>query len=313
MRPFIRGIEDYQYEVRWRSDLSRCPRCGLVSQDPPVQPHQIASLYPANYSYHGTQAHEARIHVALQKKLVRRAGLTLASCLPAGGTLLEVGCGDGRVLQEIAAIRPDVQLVGVDIQEVHHPPIPHYTFHQGQLESVVLEPGSADVVYCSRLLEHVADPAMFLSACRRILKPGGLLRGVTPDHRSVDRFVFGKYWGGYHYPRHTFVFDHRNLRALLTQAGFVAVHIRGSYGWWYQSLANRFLSPPARRERGVAFVGVTAFFLPFDVLVNLFSIHGSMTFDATLPTQTGAAFSPNPRGIPRRISRCWAWRQFSRL
>ena len=47
--------------------------------------------------------------------------------------------------------------------------------------------GSVDVVYSSHFLEHLnrEDGRRFLAECRRVLKPGGVLRIVVPDLRAI--------------------------------------------------------------------------------------------------------------------------------
>jgi hypothetical protein len=102
--------------------------------------------------------------------------------------------------------------------------------------------------------------------------------GITPDHLSLDRYLFGRYWAGYHYPRHTFVFNHRNIRTVLASAGFAVVRITGAHAYWYLSLANLLVELPGTKKRGLAFGAITALFGPFDLLINLFRVHGSMTF-----------------------------------
>jgi predicted SAM-dependent methyltransferase len=54
---------------------------------------------------------------------------------------------------------------------------------------VPLEDASCDVVYHAHLLEHLRRPDAlnFMGECRRVLKPGGILRVATPDLERMAR------------------------------------------------------------------------------------------------------------------------------
>jgi SAM-dependent methyltransferase len=277
LAPLVRDIEDYEYGVPWRSELWACGRCGLVMQEPRVTAADVPKLYPSSYLAHSAGSRGRGLYGRLKGILARREAGLLARHVPQDGRVIEIGCGNGRFLAVLHEVRPDIALAGVDIEDVGMGDLP-VTFYHGQLEQVAIEPASFDAVYCSNLIEHVPDPGAFLRKCREILKPGGVIVGITPDHLSLDRYVFGRYWAGYHYPRHTFVFNHRNIRSILEQAGFEVARIKGSHAYWYLSLANLVLDLPGTRKRGLAFAAITALFAPLDLLANRFRVHGSMTF-----------------------------------
>lgn len=283
LRRFISDITDWEYGVSHASELVRCANCGLVTHDPPIRVEDIPGLYPATYLAHSGPSTGRGVYGALKRLLRQRTISGIDRLIPANGTLLEVGCGNCQLLRDVRAARADVRLVGVDIEAVSHEPISNFEFLHGQLEEVQLADSSVDIIYCSNLIEHVADPRRFLDVCRRVLKPGGRIYGITPDHASFDRLLFRRYWAGYHYPRHTFLFDHDNIKLLFAGQGFTEVKTSGSYSFWYLSLANRFVELPGNKKRGVWFALVTALFLPLDVCINLFTTHGSMTFEASKP------------------------------
>lgn len=278
---FIDRIEDWEYGVAWRSRLVMCRRCGLVTQDPPVRADEIERLYPRDYMAHTPASRSRSVYGRLKEVLGRRSARVVARHVPAGGSCLEVGCGNGAFLALLGEARPDVELAGVDIVDLGVA-LPRFTFYRGQLEEIDFRGRRFDAVYCSNLIEHVPDPFVFLRKCAALLRPGGVIHGVTPDHLSLDRYLMGRYWAGYHYPRHTFIFNHRNLGEILAKAGFDGVRIRGSYSFWYLSFANRLVEHPGRRKRGFLFAAVTALFLPLDLAINLFRCHGSMRFVARL-------------------------------
>lgn len=273
-------IRDYEYGVPWRSKLLECPRCGLVVHEPRITADDIPKLYPDTYHAYTGGAGGRGLYWKLRKLLARSTLRGLLPHLPRGGRLLEVGCGNGSFLQLIAEARPDLELHGVDIVDTGITGIAGFTFHQGQLEQIDLPAGHFDALYFSNLIEHVPDPFVFLKKCRTLLRPGGVVYGNTPDHLSIDRYLFGKRWAGYHYPRHTFLFDHRNMREILEACGFSRVELRGSYAFWSLSLRNIFQEGHGPKKRGLSHAAITGLALPFDLLVNLVRCHGAMTFSA---------------------------------
>lgn len=278
---FINPALDYEYGVEWRSILVRCPRCGLVAQSPRVRSEDIPRLYPANYYVHGESSRKSRLYRALKTRTDNKKIRRLLPFLPRDGKVVEVGCGDGSFLRSLERARPDLSLIGVDIVDPGAFRESSVTFFAGQLENVDLALGSVDLIFFDDLLEHVENPVRFLEVCYGILKPGGVVFGITPDHASLDRLLFRKFWAGYHYPRHTFLFDHHNIRQILEKTRFGNIRVRGSNGLWIKSLKNVFVTLPATKKRGLLHYGGMLVFYPIDLLINLFMCHGEMSFIAT--------------------------------
>ena len=108
---------------------------------------------------------------------------------------MEVGCGNGALLRRVLDRCPEAEITGVDIKDLGLSLHPKIHFLEGQLERIALPEGSFDVIYCSNLIEHVSDPLVFLARISALLATNGRVIMVTPNHLSVDRFIFGRYWG----------------------------------------------------------------------------------------------------------------------
>jgi 2-polyprenyl-6-hydroxyphenyl methylase/3-demethylubiquinone-9 3-methyltransferase len=99
-----------------------------------------------------------------------------------GKQVLDIGCGGG-ILSEAMA-RRGAQVTGIDMGAA---PLAVAKLHllESKLdiryEQVSAEDyaarhaGSFDIVTCLEMLEHVPQPAQIITACRRLLKPGGHL------------------------------------------------------------------------------------------------------------------------------------------
>jgi ubiquinone/menaquinone biosynthesis C-methylase UbiE len=112
----------------------------------------------------------------------------------AGDRVLDLGCGDGRFTAELTRIggKPigaDVAQAALDRARTGHPGLDFRLVpFDGPLP---FDDVSFDVVWCSEVIEHVADTARWLSEVRRVLVPRGRLLLTTPSHGRLRVAVVG--------------------------------------------------------------------------------------------------------------------------
>ena len=141
--------------------------------------------------------------------------------LPAGGgTLLDLGCGNGEFLLiakscgwEVVGIDPDPDAVSTGLRL-------GLNVRQGGIEQFATEKELFDVVTLSHVIEHVHDPVATLKAVYRLLKPGGQLWLETPNIDSLGHKHYMKNWRGLEPPRHLVLFNQHSLKKTLFIAGF---------------------------------------------------------------------------------------------
>jgi ubiquinone/menaquinone biosynthesis C-methylase UbiE len=91
----------------------------------------------------------------------------LSALLPAGATILDVGCGDGLIDALIASTRPDITIGGIDVMVRPQPHIPVVPFDG----SVIPYPdNSFDVVMFVDVLHHTNDPNVLLREAKRVAR-----------------------------------------------------------------------------------------------------------------------------------------------
>jgi 2-polyprenyl-3-methyl-5-hydroxy-6-metoxy-1,4-benzoquinol methylase len=139
-----------------------------------------------------------------------------------GGRLLEIGCGSGSYLAlmrmlgwTVWGIEPDpvaaevaAKIAGCDV-------------HIGTIEDAPFEPGSFDAVVSNHVIEHVYDPASFVSSAARLLSKGGLIVVRTPNFQSLGHRFFGADWFSLDPPRHLCLFTPTSLRSLFENSGLL--------------------------------------------------------------------------------------------
>jgi len=111
---------------------------------------------------------------------------TVLSLAPAGGELLDLGCGSGDLARHLAA--GGYRMTGCDISprmlEQAAAADPGRTVRWVALEpdwrSLPFAQASADAVVAASVFEYLADPARVLAECARVLRPGGVLLCTVP-------------------------------------------------------------------------------------------------------------------------------------
>jgi len=97
-----------------------------------------------------------------------------------GKTVLDIGCGGGILAESMAAHGASV--TGIDLGEAPLAVARLHLRESGQkveylrvsAEDLAAErPESFDVVTCMEMLEHVPDPSSIITACAKLVKPGG--------------------------------------------------------------------------------------------------------------------------------------------
>ncbi|MET3924384.1 methyltransferase domain-containing protein [Devosia sp. 2618] len=98
---------------------------------------------------------------------------SLAAAIPTGGTVLDLGCGDGQVAVGLMAQRPDLKVEGVDVMErlVTHIPV---TVYDGK--TLPFADDSFDYVTIVDVLHHCDDPAAVLTEAARVARLGVVIK-----------------------------------------------------------------------------------------------------------------------------------------
>jgi len=136
-----------------------------------------------------------------------------------GGRVLDVGCGEGRTLEQLRDLGWQVEGVDFDSRAVRNAETRGIPARLGTLADQHYPDSSFDAVVHRHVLEHVPDPVGLLAECRRVLKPDGRLVLLTPNAKSLGHARFGADWRGLEPPRHLQVFTPDALRRAAETAG----------------------------------------------------------------------------------------------
>jgi len=130
-------------------------------------------------------------------------GRDLAGDLPFKGLrILDIGCGGGLLSEPMARLGAEV--VGADAAERNIPVAQVHAAQSGLVidyrhttaEALADAGEQFDVVLNMEVVEHVADPQGYLTACQTLLRPGGLMICSTLNRtpKSFAMAIVGAEW-----------------------------------------------------------------------------------------------------------------------
>ena len=182
----------------------------------------------------------------------RRRALLLAEAR-AGERVLDLGCGAGRF---VAALREaGADPVGVELAEAAleraRANVPGADLRLVEADgSLPLEHASVDLVWCSEVLEHIADTEHALLEVRRVLRPGGRVLITVPFHGRAKAALIALLRFDRHFDptgQHLRFYTRPSLARTLDRAGFEDVDVRS---WGGPPLLRTGLTARALRRRG---------------------------------------------------------------
>ncbi|MCF7890473.1 ubiquinone/menaquinone biosynthesis methyltransferase [Candidatus Bipolaricaulota bacterium] len=127
--------------------------------------------------------------------------------IPKGGSVLELGCGTGKLTRLIASRIDGGKVVGIDLTpemiEIARETLPQeyeeeIEFSRGAGEELDLQSNSFDLATSAFTLRNVDDLKKVISELARIVKPGGkvysleLAKPTFPGFREIYNFYFNR-------------------------------------------------------------------------------------------------------------------------
>ncbi len=237
-------IEHETDQGQWH--YRRCAGCGLVFLSPMLDDGELAALY-ANPDSGGTRAYFRKEASKLRRARGRVRHLAGAMAGGAKGKLfLDIGCSGGFMTQ--AAMQAGFTAWGIDPDgdavahaEQYYPGASYRVGGLSEFADAYLSENQErfDAVYCSEVLEHVADANAFVAAIAKLMATGGVLYLTTPDIGHWRRPRKLADWDVFTPPHHCLFFSLGNLRQLLARHGLEIYHRQWAFKPGLKVLARK--------------------------------------------------------------------------
>lgn len=208
-------------------NFDQCADCNLVFLNPRVPLDRLKDYYTSYYlPYRGAKAwgkYQQLVEnsqVKLDQKRVNR--VREAHSVSMDTLVLDVGCGLPSFLQACHS-EFHCKTMGIDFSDEGWKDEPQrYAEIDLQVAEIkdLSEDLRPDVITMWHYLEHDYTPLKNLSHLKSISKPSTTLIIEIPNFESESRKQYGKYWAGWHTPRHTSLFSPSNVELLLNKSGW---------------------------------------------------------------------------------------------
>jgi ubiquinone/menaquinone biosynthesis C-methylase UbiE len=124
-----------------------------------------------------------RIHGSrIFPRRVSRLKQLLDNAIPAGASVLDVGCGDGSLAAMLLESRPDLSITGLEVLARPATRIPVQLFDGTHIP---FEDRSFDIVMFVDVLHHTVDPMVLLREAARVARLGVVIK----DHVAQGLFA----------------------------------------------------------------------------------------------------------------------------
>ena len=216
----VTDIRDYESDLPNKTNLLRCSECGLVQQNFIFLNSELSCFYASEY--HGRNYSKSSIASSITSYLRKRYYMKFVKIIkkisPSKSTkILDYGSGDGFLLRLLrdSGYR---DLYACDFFPPYWNDDNLITyFHPDDVGEFTK---LFDVVTMINSIEHLSSFSEGLNKIKKSMSPNSKIIIETPNIDSPDFFIFKKYWGGLHQPRHTFLWGKTTLANHLKLLGF---------------------------------------------------------------------------------------------
>jgi SAM-dependent methyltransferase len=252
-------------------DVAECTDCGFRYTAYPPTLTSMKYYYPDNYYS----------LVPEKINLLEIFYYSLFRSIPTKekGTLLDIGCGNGKFLYFMKKRGWEVH--GQDLSDVPEYLKKDIMIYSDEVYNLNIRDSFFDVITLWASLEHMRDPLRSLEKCSKLLKKGGIIVIFTSNSDSFEAKLFGRYWHHLCVPEHYSQFTEKTLRMMAVKAGFKILKVR------HDPITFGFINSFKHYLRGknieinISNIFTKTLFLPVDIISSVLNRSGLITLYAT--------------------------------
>jgi 2-polyprenyl-3-methyl-5-hydroxy-6-metoxy-1,4-benzoquinol methylase len=212
-----------------------CSKCGslYLSPRPTVEMYELYYQGAESVKFWSSHFFKETAEARRQKIFKPRAGLVaewikkFETTSKGNELFVDIGSGYAIFLQEVKRLGLFAKIMGIE-PEANLAQVGRdqgFTILEKKLEAIDDGEIGADFATAFEVLEHVFSPQDFLSAARRILRPGGILMFTTLTVSGFDIQVLWENSKSIYPPHHINLLSTQGMRDLVTRSGLQLVDL----------------------------------------------------------------------------------------
>lgn len=272
-----KNISDYETNIEIKVDLLECKDCGLIQQSKIFSEIEIEQFYLDDYhgrNYNKKNNFLEKLSSRLRGRYYQRfINILISNKIPKDVRILDFGSGDGFLAHQLIKngyfniyccdfFKPDYNSSNIN-----------YLHPNSISESRI----KFDVLFMLNSIEHLVSFSREFDNLVNLMNDNSNLIIETPNFDSPDSYIFRKFWGGLHQPRHTYLWTKNSLLNHLSYWGFTSVN-KGSpqSAHWAISVQNflsanfRFFKSFVVNGRFPGYLILVIIFFPIGIIQNFF-------------------------------------------
>lgn len=212
-----------------------CSKCGslYLSPRPSVEMYELYYQEAESVKFWSSHFFKETAEARRQKIFIPRAHLVekwakkTETKSKGNGLFVDIGSGYTIFLQEIQRLGIFTKIMGIE-PEANLAQVGRdhgFIILEKKLETIDDGEINADFATAFEVLEHVFNPLDFMSAARRILRPGGLLMFTTLVVSGFDIQVLWEYSKSIYPPHHINLLSTQGMRDLVARSGLQLIDL----------------------------------------------------------------------------------------
>jgi len=204
--------------------IVRCSDCGVHYLYPRLTEDAMNQAYANDEYFERGDSGYSDVSYSMQERALRATFRRLLSNLHnrglTGGSLLEIGCGYGFLLDEAKhffeyRVGTEFSNVGAELASSRADKV-----YRGGIEQIPRN-WQFDCVIATHVIEHVYRPLDFIARLAGKVTPNGVMLLAAPDMNGLLRKAMGRRWPSFKTPEHVLYFDASTLSGLMKKAGLI--------------------------------------------------------------------------------------------